>query len=71
MQKKYYCTDLVSRAYQSALIDVKNQKTFSRSLNDDKFITTVNDLILSKDTYITIYVEIIEGIPHIYYLEDY
>ena len=68
---KFYCTDLVSRAYQSALVDIRNQNTFSRALNDDRFITTVNDLILSKDTYIMIYVEIIDGIPHIYYLEDY
>ena len=67
---KFYCTDLVSRAYQSAMVDIKNQNTFSRALNDDKFITTVNDILLSKDTYITIYVEVIEGIPHIYYLED-
>ena len=68
---KFYCTDLVSRAYQSSLIDIRNQNTFSRSLNDDRFITTVNDLILSEDTYIIIYVEVIDGIPHIYYLEDY
>ncbi len=71
MDNKFYCTDLVSRAYQSSLIDIRNQNTFSRSLNDDQFITTVNDLILSEDTYITIYVEVIDGIPHIYYLEDY
>ena len=69
-EKKFYCTDLVSRAYQSALLDIRDQNAFSRSLNDDRFITTVNDIVLSKDTYISIYVEIIDNIPHIYYLEN-
>ena len=70
MDNKFYCTDLVSRAYQSAMIDTRNQRNYSKVLNDDRFITTVNDIILSNDTYMTTYVEVIEGIPHIYYLED-
>ena len=70
MTYKFYCTDLVSRAYQSVIVDEKDQKNFSRALNDDHFITSVNDIILSKDTYLAFYVEIIGGIVHIYYLED-
>lgn len=67
---KYYCTDLVSRAYQSAMVSNHRAKHYSRVLNDDGFITSVSDLILSKDTYIHYYIEIIDGIMHIYYLED-
>lgn len=70
MKYKYYCTDLVSRAYQSVMVDEKDQRSYARALNDDGFITSVNDLILSRETYITFYVEIIDDILHIYYLED-
>ncbi len=70
MTYKFYCTDLVSRAYQHVLIDEDKQRNYSRALNDDLFITSVNDIILSKDTYIIFYVEIINEIVHIYHLED-
>ncbi|MDI6452201.1 YiiX/YebB-like N1pC/P60 family cysteine hydrolase [Peloplasma aerotolerans] len=70
MSYKYYCTDLVSRAYQHALVDEKDQRNYSRALNDDGFITSVNDIILSRETYIAFYVEIRDDIVHIYYLED-
>jgi hypothetical protein len=70
LKYKFYCTDLVSRAYQDALIPVEKQRDYSRALNDDGFITSVNDLVLSKYTYITAYVEIIDDITHIYYLKD-
>ncbi|MDX9691560.1 MAG: YiiX/YebB-like N1pC/P60 family cysteine hydrolase [Acholeplasmataceae bacterium] len=70
MTYKYYCTDLVSRAYQDVMIPRKDQKEYSRALNDDGFITSVNDMILSKDTYIVFYVEFKNDIAHIYYLED-
>jgi hypothetical protein len=70
MKYKYYCTDLVSRAYQSVMVEPSKQSSYSKALNDDGFITSVNDLILSKDTYITFYVEVIDDIVHIYYLED-
>lgn len=70
MKYKFYCTDLVSRAYQAALIPVEKQRDYSRALNDDGFITSVNDIVLSKYTYITAYVEIIDDITHIYYLKD-
>lgn len=70
MKYKFYCTDLVSRAYQSVMIDEKDQRQYSKALNDDRFITSVNDMILSDDTYIMFYVEVIDDIWHIYYLED-
>jgi len=70
MKYKFYCTDLVSRAWQHVLIDEKDQRQYSRSLNDDGFITSVNDIILSDDTYMTVYVEVIDEVYHIYYLED-
>ena len=70
MKYKFYCTDLVSRAYQSVMVDEKDQRQYSKALNDDRFITSVNDMILSDDTYIMFYVEVIDDIWHIYYLED-
>jgi len=70
LKYKYYCTDLVSRAYQDVMVDPDDQRNYSRALNDDRFITSVNDLILSKETYMTFYVENVDGITNIYYLED-
>jgi len=70
MKYKFYCTDLVSRAYQSVMVPVEEQRNYSRALNDDRFITSVNDLILSDETYISFYVEIENNIVNIYYLAD-
>ncbi len=70
MEYKYYCTDLVSRAYQDVMVPESEQTNYSKALNDDGFITSVNDIVLSEQTYITFYVEIIDEIVHIYYLED-
>jgi len=70
MEYKFYCTDLVSRAYQSVMVEESKQRLYSRALNDDRFITSVNDIILSKETYMIFYVEVIDDIWHIYYLED-
>lgn len=70
MEYKFYCTDLVSRAYQSVMVEENDQRLYSRSLNDDGFITSVNDMILSDETYMTFYVEYIDEVAHIYYLED-
>ncbi len=70
MKNKYYCTDLVSRAYQAVMVEDYKQKQYSSVLNDDGFITSVNDMILSNDTYISVYVEIIDDVVHIYHLED-
>ncbi|MCD4827629.1 MAG: hypothetical protein K8Q99_07620 [Acholeplasmataceae bacterium] len=70
MKYKYYCTDLVSRAYQDVMIEPDDQSVYAKSLNDDGFITSVNDIVLSDDTYLIFYVEIKDEIVHIYYLED-
>ncbi|TNF06648.1 MAG: hypothetical protein EP317_06215 [Bacillota bacterium] len=70
MTYKYYCTDLVSRAYQDVMVPRNEQREYSKSLNDDGFITSVNDMILSNDTYIIFYVEIKDDITYIYHLED-
>lgn len=84
MRNKYYCSDLVSRVYEEAYERVYNNneeyksKGYAKRMNDDRFITSVQDLILSKDTFITFYVEIkkeeINGqevvVENIYYLED-
>lgn len=67
---KYYCTDLISRAYEYALKGEEKRNKYPKVLNDDGFITSVNDILLSKYSYITFYVEVIDGIVHIYYLED-
>jgi hypothetical protein len=70
MEYKFYCTDLVSRAYQHVMVEPDKQHNYARALNDDRFITSVNDLILSRETYIHFYVEVVgedEDI-HIYYL---
>lgn len=70
MTNKYYCTDMVSRAYQSVMFDEDQQSNYSKALNDDGFITSVNDMILSNDTYIIFYVEIIDDVVNIYHLAD-
>lgn len=41
-KNRYYCTDLVSRAYMSAGINI----------NYDYLVTTGNDMLVSKDTYL-------------------
>ena len=65
-KEKYYCTDIMSRIYA----DIKDDNGKSKfSLNDDGFITSVNDLILSKSTMISNYFEVDkDGVEHIYYL---
>lgn len=84
MKNKYYCTDLMGRVYEEAYEKVFNNnedyhsKGYAKRMNDDGFITSVNDLILSKDTFISFYVEIKEEkinnelilVENIYYLED-
>lgn len=69
MKYKFYCTDLISRAYQDVLVPKEEQQVYSEALND-RFITSVNDLINAEETYISSYVKIENNIVHIYYLED-
>lgn len=66
---KYYCTDMISRAYQDVMVPTQRQRGYSQALND-RFITSVNDLINSDETYITSYVKIDNNVVSIYYLED-
>lgn len=70
MRYKFGCTDLVSRAYQDVLVEPERQRNYAQALNDDGFITSVHDIILSNETYIVSYVEVIDEVVHIYYLED-
>lgn len=60
MTNKYYCTDLVSRSIEEAGINV----------NYDGFVTTGNDMILSKNTYIIYYRVKIGETYRVYYLVD-
>jgi len=69
VQYKYYCTDMISRAYQDVMVPTQRQRGYAQVLND-RFITSVNDLINSKDTYITSYIFIKDTTVSIYYLED-
>jgi hypothetical protein len=67
---KFYCTDFISRSYRYGINPSAKDKNYPKTLNDNGFVTTVNDLILSKETYIAAYVENRDGIRHIYYLEE-
>lgn len=69
VQYKYYCTDMISRAYQDVMVPTHRQRGYAQVLND-RFITSVNDLINSKDTYLTSYIKIENNVVSIYYLED-
>lgn len=70
MQYKYYCTDFISRSYQEVMLPEEEQRLYSKTLNDDGFITSVNDIMLSDDTYLIFYAEVVDDILNIYYLED-
>ena len=55
---KSYCSDLVAKAYATIGVD----------LNKDDFTTSIYDLIVSSDTYISYYHYFdSEGVKHIYY----
>ena len=59
-KNKSYCSDLVAKAFASIGVN----------LNKDGFTTSVYDLLISGETYITYYRFIdAEGIQHIYYLD--
>lgn len=54
-----YCTDIVGKAYKEIGVD----------LNKDKLTTSVYDLLISNETYISYYYfKDSKGIKHIYYL---
>lgn len=55
-----YCSDLVAKAFASIGVN----------LNKDGFTTSIYDLLLSGETYITYYRFIdLEGVQHVYYLD--
>lgn len=60
----YYCTDLISRAYKEANVNI----------NYDYLATTGNDMVLSDNTYMIFYREVVlkDGKNHfnIYYLKE-
>lgn len=58
---KYYCTDLVSRSYNE--VDI--------NLNNDGFMTSGNDMILSKETYIIFFRKRVGNKFLVYYLTEW
>ncbi len=65
---RYYCTDMMNRAYETII----NNNSFNDiSLNYDMVATTVNDLILSKHSYIAYYVTTDKnGIKYLYFIDN-
>lgn len=57
---KYYCTDLVSRSFNE--VDI--------NLNNDGFMTSGNDMILSKKTYIIFFRKRVGNKFIVYYLTE-
>jgi|SRR5690554_922197 len=63
---KYYCTDLVTRAFGQVNKDLGTDF----NLDPDGFYPSMYDILLSDDVYITIYKETKADGIHVYYLED-
>ena len=58
-QNKHYCSDLIMKSFSSIGIN----------LNKDGFTTSVYDLVVSKDTYISYYHYYDHNdVRHVYYL---
>lgn len=65
---RYYCTDLMSRAYETI---INNNSLKKVNLNRDGVAVTVNDLILSKDVYLAYYVWTDKNdVKHVYFIDD-
>lgn len=62
---KYYCTDLVSRAYE----DINETFNTNYNLNPDGFIVSDYDIMLSNDVYLTLLKETKKDGIYVYYLE--
>ena len=59
-KSKSYCSDLISKAYNRIGYD----------LNKDKFFTTIYDLVISPDCYISYYHYFDnDGVKYVYYIE--
>lgn len=66
-KNKYYCTDLITRSIEKIQTDEGKQKF---NFNADGIAVTINDMILSKDTYIAYFVKTDRNdVKHIYYIE--
>jgi len=63
---RYYCTDIISRAFDR----INHYTERNINLNRDGFITSVNDIVLSPDVYITILMRTVGDKRHIYFLAD-
>ena len=63
---KYYCTDLITRAYSQ----VNQQFDTTINLDPDGLFPSMYDMLLSDDVYITMYKETKTDGIHVYYLED-
>lgn len=63
---KYYCTDLVTRAFHQINVELDTDY----NLDPDGFYPSMFDILLSDDVYITIYKETKKDGIHVYYLED-
>lgn len=59
-KNSYYCSDLISRAWQKVGID----------LNYDGFYCSIQDMICSDKTYISMYKIYKDNVAYIYYLGD-
>lgn len=55
---KKYCSDLVSKSF----------KKINKNLNKDSFATTIQDLVISDETYISFYQYFENDVRYIYYL---
>lgn len=65
-KNRYYCTDLVTRSIEKINDSQGNQKY---KFNKDGFAVTINDMILSKDTYIAYFVTTDrKNVKHVYYI---
>lgn len=59
-KNSFYCTDLVSRSYSS-------EAGLSYNLDNDGVAVSVNDLIISNDTFITFYRYVVNSEIYLYY----
>ncbi|WP_162146860.1 hypothetical protein [Acholeplasma granularum] len=65
-KNKFYCSDLITRAFN----DINRVNDTDYNIDEDGFIPSIHDILLSDDIYITIYKETKSDGIHIYYLED-